>query len=89
MEVLKLNQMYTVKKIADKTIAVPVSEAACSRMMLLNETGYLLWTALEKGADKNTLQQLLLREYDVSGDTARADVEEFLGRLMEIGALEL
>ena len=89
MVTLKLNQTYTVEKIADKTIAVPVSAAADSRMMLLNETGYLLWTALEKGADKNTLQQMLLQEYDVSKDMALADVEEFLCRLRQIGALEL
>ena len=89
MAILKLNQTYTVKKIADKTIAVPVSETAISRMMLLNETGYLLWTALEKGTDKYTLQQILLREYDVSQDMARADVEAFLDQLQQIGALEL
>ena len=89
MATLKLNQAYTVMKIADKTIAVPVSGAAGSRMMLLNETGYLLWTALEKGADKNTLQQMLLQEYDVSGEMALADVEEFLSRLRQIGALDL
>ena len=89
MATLKLNDTYTVKKIADKTIAVPVSESAFPKMMLLNETGALLWTALEKGADKFALQQLLLREYDVSTDTALADVEAFLGQLREMGALEL
>ena len=89
MAALKLNQNYTVKKIADKTIAVPVSEAGGSRMMLLNETGYLLWSALEKGTDKDALQQILLQEYDVSGDTALADVEEFLCQLRQMGALEL
>lgn len=89
MAALKLNQRYTVKKIADKTIAVPVSEAAGSGMMLLNETGHLLWTALEIGADKNALEQLLLQTYDVSKEMARADVEEFLRQLQQIGALEL
>ena len=89
MAVLKLNQAYTVKRIADKTIAVPVSGAAGSGMMLLNETGYLLWSALEKGADEKTLQQILLQEYDVSRELARADVEEFLCHLRQIGALDL
>lgn len=89
MTTLKLNQTYTVKKIADKTIAVPVSEATDSRMMLLNETGYFLWTALEKGADKNALQQLLLQEYDVTPEIALTDVEEFLSHLQQLGALDL
>ena len=88
MAILQLNQAYTVKQMADKTIVVPVSEAAGSGMMLLNEPGYLLWTALEKGADQAALQRLLLQEYDVSEDVAQADVEEFLGRLRQIGALE-
>ena len=88
MATLKLNKMYTVKKIADKIIAVPAVPAAKARMMLLNETGHLLWTALEQGADKETLQRLLLGEYDVSNDTAKRDVEEFLACLGEIGALE-
>ena len=88
MAVLKLNQTYTVKKLADKNIAVPVSQTAGSGMMLLNETGFLLWTALEKGADKHSLQQLLLREYDVTREMAMADVEEFLSRLRKIGALD-
>ena len=89
MATLKLNQTYTIKQMAGKTIAVPVSETAGSEMMLLNETGYLLWTALEKGADKDTLQRLLLQEYDVSEAMALADIEEFLCRLRQIGALEL
>ena len=89
MAVLKLNQAYTVKQMADKTIVVPTSERVGSGMLLLNEPGYLLWTTLEKGADPEDLRQVLLREYDVSGDVARADVEEFLGRLRQIGALEL
>ena len=89
MAPLKLNQTYALKKIADATIAVPASGAAGSRMMLLNETGCLLWSALEKGADRFTLQQLLLKEYDVSKETALADVEEFLCQLQQIGALEL
>ena len=89
MATLKLNRTYTVKKIADKTIAVPVSKTADSKMMLLNETGYLLWTALEKGADKHALQHLLLQKYDVSREIALADIEEFLCHLQQLGALDL
>ena len=90
MTMLKLNQTYICKKIANQGFVVPASGTQdASQMMGLNESGYLLWTALEKGADRNALLQLLLREYDVSPADAFADIEEFLDRLKRIGALEV
>lgn len=90
MTILKLNQSYVCKKIADHRFVLPASGAQdASLMMGLNESGYLLWSALEKGTTEDALLQLLLREYDVSPADAFADIEEFLDRLKRIGALEV
>lgn len=52
-------------------------------ILSLNEAGALLWHALEKEADEDTLVTALLGEYDVDSTTARRDVGVFIQQLKE------
>ena len=57
-------------------------------MITLNESGVLLWKALEIGADTDALVKALTSEYAVEESVARADVEAFLEKLQKAGCLQ-
>ena len=51
----------------------------------LNETGAKLFTALDEGNTKKELTDMLVREYELPPDEAKADVEAFLKQLSDFG----
>lgn len=87
---MKIKKGFILRNVAGTHIVVPVSQNILNYrgMLSLNETGAFLWTALEKGTDRQALLELLLEEYDVPRQVAQADMEEFLARVDAIGALE-
>ena len=58
-------------------------------MINLNESGAMLWRALENGATEEGLTELLLSEYDIDRAAAAADVNEFIGKMKSADLLEL
>lgn len=77
------------RTIAGDVILVPVGDASLELkgLLTLNETGERIWDMLPQCADKEELIWLLLDEYDIDESTLRADVDEFLARLMELNIL--
>jgi hypothetical protein len=58
-------------------------------MISLSESGYILWQAMNKGADSVAdLVDVLLETYDVDRDTATKDVNEILNYLTDMGVIE-
>jgi len=53
----------------------------------LNETGGFLWNLIKKGATVNMLAEALVEEYGIPRETAKADAENFVARLQEIGLI--
>lgn len=85
-----LNKNFALRNIANTWVVLPLAEKTVdfNGMLKLNDTGVLLWNALEQGADRDTLVKALTDEYDVSRETALADVDEFLNTLIRIGCIE-
>jgi hypothetical protein len=55
--------------------------------IVLNETGRILWTALQNGADTAGLVTALLSEYDIDIKTAEDDTAAFVRKLRDAGLL--
>jgi hypothetical protein len=88
---IKLKQGFVLRKIGPQYMAVPFGPMTTrvKGMISLSESGYMLWQAMEKGADtKEALVVALLAEYDVDEAEAAADVEEFLEFLGVMGVIE-
>ena len=87
---MKLKENYVLRQVADIWVVLPVGAATMDLdgMIKLNETGMLLWRALEKGADREKLADTLVAEYAVDREQVLADVDEFLAKLVEVGCLE-
>ena len=85
-----LNKNFALRNIANTWVVLPLAEKTVdfNGMLKLNDTGVLLWKVLEQGADRDALVKALTDEYDVSRDTALADVDEFLNTLIRIGCIE-
>lgn len=87
---MKIKENFVLRQVADVWVVMPVGEATLNfnGMLTLNETGALLWKALEQGGDVETMADALTAEYNVSREQALADAEEFCQKLMEVGCAE-
>jgi len=87
---MKLNPNFVLRQVAGTWVALPVGQTSVSfnGMISLNDSGAILWKALEQGGDREALADALTAEYTVDRATALADVDEFLATLAKAGCLE-
>ena len=87
---MKLKANLVLRQVADTWCVLAYGAALVdfNGMLTLNESGVLLWKALEKGADRTGLAEALTAEYEVSTEQALADVDAFLEKLSQAGCLE-
>lgn len=87
---MKLKENFALRQVADTWVVLPLGDETVNfhGMLTLNETGALLWQALEQGGSREELAAALTKEYAVSMEIALADVDEFLARLEKTGCLE-
>lgn len=88
---MKLKENYLLRQVADTWVVLPLGAENLNfnGMLTLNETGALLWKALEQGGDREALADALTAEYTVDRAMALSDVDEFLAKLAKSGCLEL
>lgn len=82
---MRVKDDLVLRQVAGEYVVVPVGEQTVNMrcVITLNETGAFLWRRLEQEETRQGLVDALLNEYDVQPDKARADVDEFLGRLSQ------
>lgn len=87
---MKIKKNFILREIAGTYLVVAVGEAVknFNAVINLNETGALLWKALEKGAEEEQLVSLIISEYEVEKEVAREDVSAFIQRLKEANLLD-
>lgn len=87
---MKVKDNLILREIAGSWIIVPVAEMVVefNGLMNLNESGAFLWKKLVEGAEMDELVSGLLSEYDIDEETAKADIQEFVGQLTEKGLLQ-
>ena len=87
---MKLKKDFVLRQVADTWIVVPVGQAVLdfNCMLTLNESGALLWNALEEETDQDALVKVMTTEYDVPEDVAKADILGFLEKRPKAGCLE-
>jgi len=85
----KLKDGFIVRKIGKQIMAVPVGQQTSQihGMIALSESAEILWKALEKGADEESLVDILAEIYEIDREKASEDVKKFLAGLKEQGAL--
>ena len=86
---MTIKKQLVKRVIADDVILVPVGDASLELkgLMMLNETGELLWDALPAVNNEEELVSALQKEYEVDAETAAADVSDFLNMLRTLGII--
>ncbi len=87
---LKIKSGFVLRKIGTQTVAVPIGQRTSDihGVVALSDSGALLWEELEKGAEKETLINILLDTYEIDRETIVSDLDDFIKGLYEQGALE-
>lgn len=87
---MKLRYELVLRHVAGETILVPLGEAAkkYSGLFAVNELGAFLWEHIPEAETEAALVNLVLEDYEVSREEAEQDVQEFLGKLREMGLLD-
>lgn len=87
---MKLKKDFALRQVADTWVVLPLADAVANfnGMLTLNESGALLWRALEQGADREALADALMAEYTVERAQALTDVDEFIRKLCSAGCID-
>lgn len=87
---MKIKEGFILREIAGSQVVIAVGEATkiFNGMIQLNETSALLFSLLQKGCEEQDLIDAMTAEYDVDKDTAKQDVQEFVGSLKEANLLD-
>ncbi len=84
---MKIKDGYLLKEVAGNYVVVPVGNVDFDGMISLNQTGVCIWKLLETDTDFDHLLSQFLCEYDIDGETAKADLNAFLTKLRDAGLL--
>ena len=89
-KMLRASKNYIHRKVARNDVLIPVVENAASfnGCIELNSTAAFIWDMLEEPCSADVLTEALMREFSVEQDKAKADVTEFLERLIEHNMVE-
>ena len=87
---MQASKDYLVRSIAGEMILIPSGAAAqkFNGLVTVNALGAFIWDVLQQSVTLDELVARITAEYEVDDATARADAEEFLAELRQIGALE-
>lgn len=87
---MKIKDGFAKREIAGSHIVVPVGKTALefNAMITLNESGAFYWDIFQNDITIDEAVKLILEEYEVEEDRARADVEKFVAMLEENELIE-
>ncbi len=79
---MKIKEGFLLRNIAGQTVVLPTGgDLDLNMMITLNDTGAFLWEHLQEETDEAALVQALLKEYDVTEETAAKAVSAFAEKL--------
>ena len=87
---MKIKEGFAKREIAGSHIVVPVGKTAMefNAMITLNESGAFYWDCFQKDITVDEAVKMVLDEYEVEEERARADVEKFIEMLKENDLIE-
>lgn len=87
---MKIKQGFVLSKIGNDTVAVATGELSreFSGVVVLNGSGVFLWNQLQNDVTRDQLLAAMLEAYEVPEATAAADIDAFLAKLEQSGAIE-
>lgn len=86
---MKRNPGFLMRQVAGRYVLAPVGDTvkSFSGMITMNTTGKFLWDLLENDQTVDSLAQALVDNYEVSFESAKADVVKYLEPLLPVKAV--
>lgn len=86
---MKVSDQFILRNIAGDNLLIPTGRSALyvKGLILLSESGALLYNKLKDGCTKEALVAALTAEYEVSEQEAALDTEEFLEQMRQLHIL--
>lgn len=87
---MKVKENFVLRQVAQAWVIMPLGQEMIDLggMLMLNESGVLLWRCLEQGCDMQALTDALVTEFGISPEQASADAKEFVEKLTKFGCVE-
>jgi hypothetical protein len=78
------------RQIAGETLLVPIRGdlAGMQRIFALDTVGEYIWQQLDTETSLQTIHDAVLANFEVSGEQAEVDIQEFIAELLEAGLIE-
>ena len=86
---MKISDQFILRNIAGDNLLIPTGPSALDvkGLILLSESGVLLYNRLKDGCTKEDLVSALTAEYEVSAQEAARDTEAFLEQMRQLKIL--
>ena len=86
---MKVSDQFILRNVAGDNLLIPTGQSALyvKGLILLSESGVLLYNKLKDGCTKEDLVAALTAEYEVSEQEAALDTEEFLEKMRQLHIL--
>ena len=83
---MKIKKEFILREIVGDIVLVPINKSTSKfdGLITMNEIGKFIWENIESAKDEEELLQRILDEYEVDKDVAKADLDEFLGKLKAV-----
>ncbi len=86
---MKIKDGFVLREVAGSCVVMNIGgELSFNKMITLNETGTLIWKAVEEGLSPADIAKKMSEEYDISESDALIDVNAFIQKMSEIGVIE-
>ena len=87
---MKIKNCFILRDMGEFSVVVATGEMLdkFNCMITLNSSAVILWKMLEKGAEKQDLLNMMLKEYNVDKDTASEHIDQFIEKLTKADILE-
>lgn len=87
---MKIKSGFLLRQVGSQNVVVAIGEESrnFNGIIRLNDTGKFLWENMQSEITETELTKIMLKEYDIDGATAEADVADFIRNLKEAGLLE-
>ena len=88
---MKIVKEFILREIAGESVLVPTGETTqeFNGLITMTDTAKFIWEHLETTDSFEELLELMVKEYDIDEETARADAINFIDQLLGTGFIKL
>ena len=86
---MKIKEGFVLREAAGSFVVMNIGgELSFNGMITLNESGAMIWRAIENGDDAEAIAKKIAEKYDIDFETALNDTKGFIEKMNGAGVLE-